>query len=139
MARTVREIMTTDPRTVDVDDSVVDAARVMDEADVGPVIVLEKGSVCGIVTDRDIAVRVVADGRDRQATKVGDICTKDPTTLSPDAPVDEAIARMRDEKIRRLPVVEGDRPVGIVSLGDLAVERDPDSALAEISAAAPQE
>src|SRR3712207_6032022 len=111
--------MTTDPRTVDANDSVVQAARVMDEADVGPVIVLESGAVAGILPDRDIAVRVVAEGKDPQATKTGEVATRDLTTVSPDDDVDRALQLMRDAKIRRLPVVEGDRPVGILAFGDI--------------------
>jgi CBS domain-containing protein len=139
MAQTVRDIMTADPRTVNASDSIVDAAKVMDQADVGPVIVLEDGAVSGILTDRDIVIRAVAEGKDPKSTKVGDVCTKDPTTLSPDEDVDRAISVMRDQKIRRLPVVENDRAVGILSLGDVAVDRDPGSTLAEISAGSPQE
>ncbi len=139
MPQSVRDIMTTNPRTVNATDTVVQAARVMDEADVGPVIVLDDGAVCGILTDRDIVVRAVAEGRDPQSTTVGEVCTKDPTSLAPSDDVERAISIMREQKIRRIPVVEDGRPVGILSLGDVAVDRDPDSALAEISAGSPQE
>jgi CBS domain-containing protein len=137
MARTVEEIMTRDPRTVNASDTIVDAARLMNEADIGDVIVVDNGDVKGIVTDRDIVVRGVAEGRDAQSTSVADVCSSGAETVEPSASVDEALQKMRDADIRRLPVVEGGRPVGIVSLGDLAVEREPDSTLADISAASP--
>ena len=137
MARTVEEIMTRDPRTVNADDPVTDAARIMRDDDIGDVIVMQNGEVGGIVTDRDIVVRGVAEGRDARSTPVNDICSSGIDAIEPSASVDEALRLMRESDIRRLPVVEGDRPVGIISLGDLAVEREPDSTLADISAASP--
>jgi CBS domain-containing protein len=82
-------------------------------------------------------VRILAEGRDPAATTLADISSHDLTTVSPEDSVEQAVQLMREKAIRRLPVVEDGRPVGIVSLGDLAVERDPDSALGEISAAPP--
>ena len=137
MARRVEEVMTVAPMTVQARAPVVDAARIMREADVGAVIVLEEGAVAGIVTDRDIAVRAVGEGRDPAQTTIGEICSHDLATVESSQPVEEAVRLMRERSLRRLPVVEQGRPVGIVSLGDLAVERDPDSALADISAADP--
>jgi CBS domain-containing protein len=139
MAQTVEEIMTTNPRTVNVDDPVLQAAQVMRDNDIGDVIVVEDGQVTGIVTDRDIAVRAVADGRDPESTAVREIATTGVQAIEPDASVDDALRMMREHDIRRLPVVKNGRPVGIVSLGDLAVEREPDSTLADISAAAPDQ
>jgi CBS domain-containing protein len=139
MAQTVEQIMTTNPRTVNVDDTVKDAAVVMRDSDIGDVIVIEDGQVTGILTDRDIAVRAVAEGRDADSTSVSDIFTSGIEAMEPDASVDDALRKMRDEDIRRLPVVKNGRPVGIISLGDLAVDREPDSTLADISAAAPDQ
>jgi CBS domain-containing protein len=139
MARTVEEIMTRDPRTVNADDPVTEAAGIMRDDDIGDVIVLENGEVGGIVTDRDIVVRGVADGRDPQSTSVSEVCTTGVEAIEPSATVDDALSKMREADIRRLPVVEGGRPVGIISLGDLAVEREPDSTLADISAASPDQ
>ena len=135
MAGTVEEVMTKDPRTVESGDSLVDAGRIMGEADVGAVVVAEDGRVTGILTDRDIVVRAVAEGRDPSSTRAGDVCSSDVTTLTPGQDIDEAVRLMREHDVRRLPVVQDDRAVGIVSLGDLAQERDPDSALADISSA----
>jgi CBS domain-containing protein len=139
MAQTVEQIMTTNPRTVNVDDTVKDAAVVMRDSDIGDVIVIEDGQVTGILTDRDIVVRAVADGRDADSTPVSDICTTGIQAIEPDASVNDALRMMREEDIRRLPVVKNARPVGIVSLGDLALEQEPDSTLADISAAAPDQ
>ena len=137
MAQTIGEVMTRDPVTLPADSPVRDAAVAMRDADIGDVIVLEEGDrIRGIVTDRDIALRVIGEGRE-PTTKLGEICTGDINTVSPDTNVGDAVRLMSKKAIRRLPVVEGGKPVGIVSLGDLAMEQDPDSALADISAAEP--
>ena len=138
MAQSIREVMTPDPRTVSADATVEEAAREMRDGDVGPVIVTRNGGeICGIVTDRDIAVRAVAEGRDPTSTKVGEIATESVTTLTPEQSIEDAERLMREHDVRRLPVVQDGRPAGIVSLGDLAIERDSDSALADISQAPP--
>jgi CBS domain-containing protein len=137
MAQSIREVMTADPRTVESSASVVDAARQMAEGDVGAVLVTEQGRASGIVTDRDIAVRAVAEGRDPQATKVSEICTRDPATLTVDQSVEDAIRIVREQNVRRIPVVQDGRPAGIVSIGDLAMQRDMGPALADISAEPP--
>ena len=139
MARTVEEIMTRDPRTVNADDPILEAARIMRDSDIGDVVVLQGGEVGGIVTDRDIVVRGVAEGRDGESTSVGDVFTSGVETIAPDDSVDDALRKMREADIRRLPVVRDGQPVGIVSLGDLAVESDTDSTLADISAASPDQ
>jgi CBS domain-containing protein len=135
MADTVRDLMTPDPVTVDASAPVSEAARVMRDRHVGDVIVLQGGRLRGIVTDRDIVVRVVAEERDARTSRAGDVVSTHLVTVAPNDPVDRAVALMRENALRRLPVVDGDRPVGIVSLGDLAVEREPRSALGQISAA----
>jgi CBS domain-containing protein len=137
MATYVREIMTQNPVTVQMSDTITAAARTMRDANIGDVVVLENGQVRAILTDRDIVVRALAEGRDPAQTAVGDICSRELTTLSPQDAIEKAVAVMRDKALRRLPVVEEGRPVGIVSLGDVAVERDPESALGGISAAPP--
>lgn len=137
MTKTVQEVMTRDVVTVQSDWTVADAARLMLEHDVGDVVVLGEDGMCGIVTDRDITVRAVAHGRDPAATKVSDVSSGDLVALSPTETIDEALRLMRSKSVHRLPVVEKGRPIGMVSLGDLAVERDPGSPLADISAAGP--
>jgi CBS domain-containing protein len=135
MAETVRDAMTREPKCLDASAPVVEAARLMRDEDIGAVIVTEADTVSGIVTDRDVVVRGIADGRDPGETRVGDVCSSELTTLSPDDDLSDAVAQVRSANVRRLPVVEDDKPVGILSLGDLAIERDSDSALADISAA----
>ena len=131
--------MTRNPRTVNAGDPLGEAARIMNDGDIGDVIVVDDGTVEGIVTDRDIVVRGVAGGRDPESTPVREVCTTGIEALEPGASVDDALRKMREADIRRIPVVEGGSPVGIVSLGDLAVEREPDSTLADISAASPDQ
>jgi CBS domain-containing protein len=137
MARYLRDIMTQRPVTVQTTDTVTAAARSMRDGNIGDVVVLEADRIQGILTDRDIVVRALAEGRDPTRTTVGEICSRELTTLSPTDAIRDAEKIMRDKAIRRLPVVEGGRPVGIVTLGDLAVERNPESALGGISAAPP--
>jgi CBS domain-containing protein len=132
MAQSVRDVMTPNPRTVSADTTLDDAAREMSQDDIGAVLVKENGSV-GILTDRDIVVRAVAEHKDPSATKVSDVATHDVASLTPDQTVDDAIKIVREKNVRRIPVLDGDKPVGIVSIGDLAIERDTDSALADIS------
>jgi CBS domain-containing protein len=133
MAQSIREVMTADPRTVETSATIAEAAREMRDGDVGSVAVVENGSVAGIITDRDIAVRVVAQGLDPDATRVSEAATMPPTTLTVDQSVDDAIRLVREQNIRRILVVQDGRPAGIVSLGDLAIERDTGSALADIA------
>jgi CBS domain-containing protein len=135
--QSVADVMTRNPIVLDSDAPLAEAARAMRDSDIGDVIVLEEGAICGIATDRDIVVRAIADGKDPATTPIKDICSKDVTTLASESPVDDAVRLMREKAVRRLPVVEGDRPVGVVSLGDLASQRDPRSALADISKAPP--
>ena len=137
MAQYLREIMTQKPVTVQVTDTVVAAARSMRDGNIGDVVVVDNDQIQGILTDRDIVVRALAEGRDPARTTVGEICSRELTTLSPNDAIGDAEKTMRARAIRRLPVVEGGRPVGIVSLGDLAVEQNPDSTLGGISAAPP--
>jgi CBS domain-containing protein len=136
MARTIREVMTPDPVTLEADATLAEAARAMQKHDIGDVLVTRDGRLQGILTDRDIVVRAVAQDLPTSG-RVGDIVSDNPMTVSPNDSVDTAIGLMRDNAIRRLPVVENERPVGIVSLGDLAEDRDPQSVLGQISSAPP--
>lgn len=137
MARQIRDVMTAKPKTLSASATLAEAARIMRQEDIGDVLVVDEGKPCGIVTDRDIVVRGIAAGKDPNQTQVKEIASKDVVTLKPDASVDEAIRIMRERAIRRIPVMEGGKPIGIVSLGDLAVERDQKSVLGQVSAAPP--
>src|SRR5436305_4282049 len=120
--------MTNDPITLEASTPIAQAARKMREGDTGAILVTDGAKLAGIVTDRDIVVRAIADGRDPE-TPIGDICTRDPRTLTPDQSLDDAAQIMREDEVRRVPVCQDGRPIGIISLGDLAVAMDPQSAL----------
>jgi len=135
MPQSIRDVMTPSPRAMDARASVQEAAKAMLDDDIGDVIVCDGDTVCGIVTDRDITIRTVAHGKDPAATKLGEICSKDLTSLSLGDTVDDAVRLMREKAIRRVPVLDDGKPVGVVSIGDLAIDLDADSALADISKA----
>lgn len=137
MAQSIRDIMTPDPVALPASSPVIDAARYMKDRGIGDVIVLDDGNIYGVLTDRDIVVRALATGLDPSSTKIAEVCTREIISVSPDEDVDKTVELMREKAIRRVPVVEGGKVVGMVSIGDLAVTRDPKSALADISAAQP--
>ena len=136
--REVREVMTPMPETVTPETSIKDAAGIMADQAIGDVIVVEASTerVVGIVTDRDVVVRALAAGMG-PSTKVGEICSGDVAAVPPTATVRGALNLMRDLDVRRLPVIENDRAIGVVSLGDLSSEAGAGPALADISAASP--
>ena len=138
MPETISQVMTPDPWTVQETAPIQEAARIMRDADIGDVIVVRADeSVCGIVTDRDLVVRAMADGADPNSTTVADVCRHQVVSVSSGDPVDQAVQLMREHDIRRLPVLDDSRLVGILSLGDLAIDKDPNSALADLSKAPP--
>ena len=137
MAERIEDIMTKQVHTVPAETTLREVAKIMRDHRIGDVLVTDpKGKLCGIVTDRDIVVRACAVGKNLDQCKVGDIRTGKLVKLDPDAPVEDAVRLMRDNAIRRIPVVRDDVPIGIVSIGDLALRRDPSSALGHISRAA---
>lgn len=138
MPQRIAEVMSTNPVSLENTDNLATAAKAMRDNDIGDVMVAKPdGSLCGIVTDRDIVVRGIAEGLDPTSTTLDDVCHHELVMVGPDDPVAAAVKAMKENAIRRLPVVDNGSLVGMVSIGDLAVERDPDSALAEISAAPP--
>ncbi len=120
------------------DASLVEAAQLMRAQDIGDVLVAGDGRLIGVLTDRDITLRAVANGADPLTVSAEAVCTPDPVVVGPDDSVAVAVAVMREHAVRRLPVVEDGHAIGMVSLGDLAISENPDSALAEISRAAPE-
>ena len=121
MAQTIRDLMTRSPRTIDSAGSAVDAARLMRDEDVGLIPIVESDRLVGTVTDRDIAVRLVAGGKSPETTHVADIASRELVTIDPDQDVDEAMRLMSKHQVRRLPVVEEDgKLVGIVAQADIA-------------------
>jgi CBS domain-containing protein len=136
MGQQIAEVMTKNPYGVTTSASLNEAARMMRDQEIGDVLVMRAdGTLCGLVTDRDLVVRGLAEGLDPGSASVEEVCNHDPVTLSSDQPVEEAVSVMRQYNIRRLPIVDGENLAGIVSLGDLAIEKDPSSALADISKA----
>jgi CBS domain-containing protein len=124
MAQSIREVMKSSPETVQSSSTAVDAAKRMKQADAGMIPVVENGKLVGTVTDRDIAVRVVAEGKDPQTTTVGEIASKEVVTVQPDNDLSEALKLMARHQVRRLPVVEGDSVVGVIAQADVAKEAD---------------
>jgi CBS domain-containing protein len=137
MTQYVRDVMTRDPVTVEPLTSVTAVARLMRDRDLGAVLVTEGDRLRGLVTDRDLVIRAIAEGGDPEQTTVAGACSDDLVTVRPDEELVHAVRLMREHAVRRVPVVEDGRPVGIVSLGDLVMERDPESALGDISVARP--
>ena len=116
----VRDIMTPSPTTCEPSTTVIDVARVMASEDVGPVPIVDGDRLVGIVTDRDIVVRVIAEGKDASSTTVGEFASSDLVTVTPDTDVAEAERLMAGHQVRRILVTEGDRLVGIVAQADVA-------------------
>jgi CBS domain-containing protein len=133
--QSICDIMAKDLSTVESGSNISDAARMMRDNDTGAIIVSDGGRLSGLLTDRDIAVRAVAEGLDPSSTSAGEICTSDVITLDSNSSIGDAITAMRDANVRRVPVTDNGSPVGIVSLGDLALALDEESALADISSA----
>lgn len=138
MPRTVSELMTPQPTVVEVTDTLRSVAQTMATQDVGALVVAEDGAAVGIVTDRDLVVRGLAQGVGLDAP-VGQLATEDLVAVTPDADIADVVDLMRERAVRRVAVIDGDLAVGVVSLGDLAVALDADSALADISAAPPND
>ncbi|HEU4942081.1 MAG TPA: CBS domain-containing protein [Gaiellaceae bacterium] len=121
----IRELMTENPRAVDADKPVSEAAKLMRDEDVGLTPIVEGDRLVGTLTDRDIAIRVVAEGRDPESTTVSEVASSELVTIDPDQSLDEALRLMAQHQVRRLPVVEEDgRLVGIVAQADVARHGD---------------
>jgi CBS domain-containing protein len=133
----VRDVMTPNPQCMPSGASIVSAAQVMRDQDIGDVLVADDNLLRGVVTDRDLVIRALASGSDLSSLTLADVCTEELFCVKEDATFDDAARLMADKAVRRVPVVNDNRLVGIVSLGDLALERDPDSVLGGISAAEP--
>jgi CBS domain-containing protein len=125
MPKTVREVMTSKLCSIDADKPVAHAAKMMRDEDVGIAPIVEGDRLVGVLTDRDIAVRVVAEGRDPEQVKVTEVASRDVVTLDPQQDLDEALRLMARHQVRRLPVVEEDgRLVGVVAQADVAQQAD---------------
>jgi CBS domain-containing protein len=137
MAQKIRDVMTKEVVKLPKSATVADAARRMRDSHIGAIVLEDGGRIVGLVTDRDVAIRGVAEGRDPSAMPLSDIASPDVVTLSPDDEIDRAVQVMRHHCVRRLPVVERDKVVGILSLGDVAMHPDSGSVLGHISSSPP--
>ena len=133
--RKVRDIMSAAPVCMAPGESVSAAARAMKQHGIGTVLVLTDGRFSGLVTDRDITVRVLAEGRDPRTTRIGDISDGELVVLDPDDDLAQAARLIRDRAVRRIPVLRNGIPVGVLSVGDLALEKDATSVLSGVSSA----
>jgi len=126
MANTIREAMTSNPSTVQPGTPIAEAAQVLKNEDAGVVPVVQGDQLVGMLTDRDIVIRVIAEGKDPQSTTVEQIATKQLVTIDPQQNLDEALRLMAQHQVRRLPVVEEDgRLVGVIAQADVAKHADP--------------
>jgi CBS domain-containing protein len=121
MANTVRDAMTEDPRSIAASASVVEAARLMREEHIGSLPITEEEQLVGVITDRDITTRVVAEAANLEMTSAGDVYSRDPVSVEPDEDLEDALQLMARHQVRRLPVVEQGRLVGIVAQADIAL------------------
>jgi CBS domain-containing protein len=140
MAKTARDVMSADCECIGENESVLDAARKMAELDVGALPICgEDDRLKGMVTDRDLVVKVLAKGKDPGSTTAGQLGEGKPVTIGADDSIGEAIDTMKEHKVRRLPVIDGQRLVGIVSQGDLAKHADEEQVgeLVEVISEAP--
>jgi CBS domain-containing protein len=124
MAKSVRDTMTENPRSISAAASVIEAAQLMRETHVGSLPITDGEQLVGMITDRDITMRVVAEAADRMGTSVGDVSSRDLITVEPDRDLDEALQLMARHQVRRLPVVENGKLVGIVAQADIALSEN---------------
>lgn len=120
----IRDLMTENPSSCAPTTPVLEVAKVMAREDVGSIPVVDGGRLVGVVTDRDLVVRVLVEGRDPDHTTVGDVASSDVATVSPDESLDQALTLLARHQVRRLPVVEGGQLVGIVAQADVALHAD---------------
>jgi CBS domain-containing protein len=140
MGKTARDVMSGGAECIGEHDSIVDAAKRLKDLDVGAMPICgEDNRLKGMLTDRDIAVKVVAAGKDPASTEAGELAQGKPVTIGADDSVEEALQTMKDHKVRRLPVIDGHDLIGIVSQADLArnVEEEKIGDLVEAISAAP--
>ena len=140
MAKTAREIMTQSAECIGENDSILDAAKMMSKSDIGAMPICgEDNRLKGVVTDRDIVVKVIAEGRDPSQVRAGELGEGKPVTIGADDSISLAIKTMADHQVRRLPVIDGHDLIGIVSIGDIAQNADEDDVgrLLELISSAP--
>ena len=124
MGKRIREVMTPSPETVEPGKPATEAAKLMKKADAGMIPVVQDGQLLGTVTDRDIVLRVIAEGKNPASTTVGEIASAEVVTVAPEQDLDEALHLMAKHQVRRLPVVESGRLIGVLAQADVAREGD---------------
>jgi CBS domain-containing protein len=124
MAESVRDAMTENPQSISASASVVEAARLMRDEDIGSLPITDAEKLVGMITDRDITTGVVAEAADPEKTSVGDVSSRDPISVGPDEDLEEAVQLMSRHQVRRLPVVEDGKLVGIVAQADIALREN---------------
>ncbi len=124
---TVQDVMTPSPSAIESGENVVEAARMMMAENIGSLPVIHSDELVGMVTDRDLVLQVMAKDLDPNVVPVSQVCSEDPVVAEPDEPLEEALRRMAAEQVRRLPVVQGTRLVGILAQADVARSADPSS------------
>jgi CBS domain-containing protein len=124
MGKRIREVMTPSPETVEPGEPATEAAKLMKKADAGMIPVVQDGQLLGTVTDRDIVLRVIAEGKNPVSTTVGEIASAEVITVAPDQDLDDALHLMAKHQVRRLPVVENGRLIGVLAQADVAREGD---------------
>ena len=124
MGKHIRDVMTPSPQTIQAGTPAAEAAKLMKQADAGMIPVVDDGRLLGTVTDRDIVLRLVADGKDPRSTTAGEIASRNPITVEPEQDLSEALELMARHQVRRLPVIENGRLVGVVAQADVAREGD---------------
>jgi CBS domain-containing protein len=124
MAKNIRDAMTEDPRSIGASESVVEAARLMRDEHIGSLPVTEGGRLIGMITDRDLTTRVVAEAAVPETTSVGDVYSRDLISVEPNNDLEEALQLMARHQVRRLPVVENGRLVGMVAQADIALKEN---------------
>ena len=138
MGKTVRDVMTPNPVAMEGTSTLLDAAKAMRDSDIGAVVVLDHDrKVVGLATDRGLVLRGVTQGLHPANARLEEVASKNITTLGPNDSLSDATHLMRSKAIRRIPVVDQGKPVGMLSISDLALERDPNSVLGDISSAPP--
>ena len=124
MGKRIRDAMTSSPETVEPGKPATEAAKLMKKANAGMIPVVQDGQLVGMVTDRDIVLRVIAEGKNPASTTVGEIASAEVVTVAPEQDLDEALHLMAKHQVRRLPVVESGRLIGVLAQADVAREGD---------------
>lgn len=135
MTRMIRDYMSSNPISLDRKTTLLDAARSMRDSNIGDVLVTDKGRLFGILTDRDIVIRGIAEDLDPAEAPIGSVCSKNVKSLTPEHTIEDAVNLMRKHAVRRVPIARDGRPLGVLSIGDVVGALNPDTPLGQVSVA----